>query len=796
MKRNLTYILIGFLAVLSVSCVEEQLAVTGDPDAENCYGVYFPAQKGAGDLQIDIDDPTMLSFTVRRTKTRGAITVPAKLIVDSLGIFSMSPLEFEDGEPTAQMNIYFGSAKEAVTYGCTIQLEGDEYVSKYSMNPSFLTFSVTRLQWNPVTGRNGETTGKWRDGLIADVIPIAQAYTERDVIIEERADLPGYYRIHDVYDGNFLTEIFGFDASSFSIAKTYTYIDATDPEKVWIPAFKAGVLLSPEYGEMIIASYVADNEDFGPSITSVYGTMKDGVISFPSNAFEVKLERIGWFMANSAGKHRVILPGARAMEYEIDVAAGVSDEDGILPVSVEVGSDVSRVKLGVYKGSLTSTAAAAKAEMIVAGTDDPELLGSIMEVDKTGDVNYTFGKSGLYTVVAAGLDLGGNLTVSDYESFGYLVAGDDRKQVIITSQMFNSDRYASEGLTAKNSMEILISGKDIKRLNVALYTKDNWTKNREKLLKQMEESQLNAASLAQVNSEGGLSLRQGYLVPGKDYVLVTKAYNGYRTRIDEVEASTVGPWDPRLDQYTSSDYIISDIPSSVQFCGTWHYYGMEGAMYSREYLGEVTIEPAGTEDSFEVLKVKGLFPYARKNYDLTDDSMKFLYHGGIILNYEQYFEEFVHEGMYYYPQVMLLEEDGSAWGASVGLSGGFISDGYIAICDSGMYADKNLTFNGMVLLAYTDSQHTNVSGMIDLIMDQLLVRPDLDPDPIVSEKEEEDEDEDMDLESVFGRFNGFVRKGPFNSVESFEGFMKSAVDRALEETAGRNLLDDALFTMR
>lgn len=792
MKRNLIYILIGIITVFAVSCVEEPLAVVGDPDAENCYGVYFPAQKGAGDIQLDMDDPTMLSFTVRRTNTRGAIKVPARLIVDSLGVFSMSPIDFADGEPTTQVNIYFGSAEEAVKYDCTIQLEGDDYVSKYSTNPSFLTFSVMRLQWNPVKGPNGETSGKWRDGVFPEWFAVAEPYLEKEVVLEERDDLPGYYRIYDVYNTDYLTLMFATDATGICISQNYTYIDATDPDKVWIPTFRAGVLMSPEYGEMSIASYVVENEDFDPSITSVYGTLKDGVITFPSGSLQMRLERMGWYATNSAGKHRVILPGHRAMEYELDLSAGVSDADGILPISVDVGSDVSRVKVAVYKGSLTSTGAAAKAENIAADKDDPERQGAIRILDSSCDVSYTFDKSGMYSVVAAGIDVEGNLTVTDYVTFGYLAAGDDRKQVIITPQLYNSDRYSSEGLTAKNSMEIHIAGKGIQRLNVALYTKDNWVKNRDRLLKEMDESQLNAASLAQVNSEGGLSLKQGYLVPGKDYVLVTKAYNGYRMKIDEVYASTQGPWDPRLDQYTSADYSYDIASSPEQLCGEWHYYAMEGAMYSREYIGDVSIEMAGKQDGYDVLRVKGLFPYARKHYDMTDDSMKFLYYQGMMLNYEQYFEKFVHEGLYYYPQALLVSSDGSAYGASVGLSGGFIRDGYIAICDSGMYADMDLSFEGMVLMAYTDAQHTKYSGMIDLVMDMLLIRPDLDPDPIVSEKnddDEDEEDEDLDLASVYDRFNGLVKKGPLNSVESFEGFMMSMVDKVMARNVGRNYFD-------
>ena len=115
-----------------VSCVEEeQPYAPGEFDNEDCYGVYFPTQKGVGDLQIEPDDPTTLTFIARRSKTRGEIHVPVT-VRSNYPIFTVDEVVFEDGSPVADVVVHFPSAKIATTYECTLMFEGEEFVSKYS----------------------------------------------------------------------------------------------------------------------------------------------------------------------------------------------------------------------------------------------------------------------------------------------------------------------------------------------------------------------------------------------------------------------------------------------------------------------------------------------------------------------------------------------------------------------------------------------------------------------------------------------------------------------------------------
>lgn len=792
MKRNLIYIMTALLSMVLASCAQEEMHAPGELDNENCYGVYFPTQKGLGDLQIEPDDPTTLKFIVRRTNSRGEIRVPVS-ISSNYPVFTVDEIVFEDGSPVSELVVHFPSAKIAVTYDCTLRVEGDEFVSKYSSNPSHINFSVTRVKWNDVIGPNGETTGRWRDGIFPEWFAVTYPNLERSIVLQERDDMPGYYRTFDVYSLDYLGEMFASNMSNICVSQHYTYIDATNPEKVWIPTFQTGAIFSPSYGMTSIGSYVVENSnDFDASIASVYGTLKEGIIEFPYGSLQMKLEMMGWYPTNSAGLHRIILPGYYAKDYTMSVEPGVSDQHGNLSVDVTLGRDIANVKLAVFEGTLTESAAAQKAELIASGASE-DVVGDLISVSRTTKVDYSFDETGIYTVVAAGFDIAGNHKVTEFASFGYLKAGDDANKVILSAGLICSDKYAAEGFTAKNSLEIYISGKNIKRLHAGLYSKDKWDTDKEAIKEQITGSQMNKASLDQINGSG-LFLKQGYLVPGSEYVLVIKAYNGYREEFFVSSAKTAGEWDPRLAEYDLSDVDMNLIPLNMEgYYGKYHYYAMEGNMYSRAYIGDVTIsdtfpaEYTPSIDGYQFVNIKGLFPKAR-TFGLEDDSYSFVYYDKLLYNYEQAFESFYADGTLYYPGAYMYSENGSAFGGSMGLMGAFVQDGYLAIMDSGMYAQYGEVMDGIAVLAYQDPQKKTYAGLIDLVTSMLLVREDLDPNPIYDERMEEGEDMSV-AKNALSNLDQIIRRGPANYVETFEGFLRRSFEQARSQVQVKNYLD-------
>ena len=341
------------LSFAAASCQEELTYQPGEADPDGCYGVYFPIQSGTGDIQIEPGDPTFFTYTVRRLNTEGELHVPVK-ITDAARVFSATEIVFKDEEPVAELVVYFPSIDRGVTYDCTIEIDGDQFVSKYSQNSASIRFSVTMIQWNTLKGPSGETMGKYRDAVFQDWFSVSNKNYERDIQIQERDDMPGYYRMFDVYNASYMGGMFGSSMASNCVYQSYTYVDATDPDKVWIPTFKCGLILHSDYGEVSIGSYVTENAaDFGASITSVYGKLREGVIEFPSGSLQMKLERIGWLSGNASGNHRIILPGYRAKDYSLDLSVGVSNESGLIPVELDFGHDISQVWVAAFPGTVT-----------------------------------------------------------------------------------------------------------------------------------------------------------------------------------------------------------------------------------------------------------------------------------------------------------------------------------------------------------------------------------------------------------------------------------------------------------
>lgn len=791
MKRILFYMSALLMSFMAASCEQEMTAELGDPDNPDCYGVYFPSQAGTGDLQVGPDDAKSVKFTVRRLNTRGALEVPVVIESNEPGVFSATEICFEEDSPTAEIEVFFPTIKQGVKYDCTVKVEGSEYVSSYSQNATHISFSVTCVKWNKLIGDGGETTGLWRDGIFPEWFTVAQPNLEQAVEIYERDDMPGYYRIYDVYGTNYMSNMFGMNASSVCLEQHWTYIDATDPEKVWIPTFKTGIVMSADYGEISIASYVAENEEFDPSISSVYGTLKDGVISFPSGALQMHLAVLGWYPSNSYGLHRIILPGYRALETDITVSAGITGDDGRIPVEVNFGRDIRTVKIYTGEGSLTESVIAGLAEDIAAGRVQTNLL----EMKNSGEVRLSFDATGEYTVLAVGLNAEGKLANYAFERFGYKKDASE-KEVVLNYGLIRSNKYLPEGMTEENSLEVYINGKNIKRLNVGLYEKEKFDKDRDQYLKALSYAELSEASLAQVNGTG-LSLVQSGLVPGTEYILVMRAYNGYSEQDFMVSEFTGGEWDYRLAFYTSEDIDAEkmlNVVDRASWYGTYNYYAMEGTN-SRYCLGEVVIEPSETVYSGQTcVKVSGLFPHLRKTYGVKDDSMDFYYYSGYIWNYNLRLDYFIFEGMYVYTSSLLYASNGSAYGGQGGLLGAFVQKSgkpgakpCIALLDSGMAESLGVTFNGFALLGYEDSNKTVSVGLLDLVESIVLVPKDQDPDPVVPEVETDEED--MDTAGLKLLHKMATQKGYMNFVETEEGRMMSLIDRLESQKEIHNHFD-------
>jgi hypothetical protein len=97
--------------------------------------------------------------------------------------------------------------------------------------------------------------------------------------------------------------------------------------------------------------------------------------------------------------------------------------------------------------------------------------------------------------------------------------------------------------------------------------------------------------------------------------------------------------------------------------------------------------------------------------------------------------------------------------------------------------------DGFAVLAYQDPNHKTYSGLIDMVTSILLVREDLDPNPIIDERKAASDAADSSTKAAWHSLDRIIRQGPDNYVQTFEGFIESSFERARAEVKPKNYLN-------
>lgn len=131
-----------------------------------------------------------------------------------------------------------------------------------------------------------------------------------EVEIEESQDRPGVYRLVNAYGENFPYN----DPGDWDDSRNYYIeINAQDPEAVFIEQQSTGLDWGDgEFSIQSLASFYIDNgEDFDAvKAAGLFGTLTDGVITFPAKGLLGTLGSDGPYSTNTAGDTKIVLPGA------------------------------------------------------------------------------------------------------------------------------------------------------------------------------------------------------------------------------------------------------------------------------------------------------------------------------------------------------------------------------------------------------------------------------------------------------------------------------------------------------
>lgn len=770
---RIAYLLL-IAAISTVSCAPEEYT-PGEPDLKDCHGVYFPTQTELSNLELSPEEPTEVTLKVMRLKEDGDITVPVIVTESEDGIFEVSDIKFEDGQTETTFTVSFPKAAIGVKYTCAVAVKDPQYALIYGANNTFISFSVTRIKWNRLEAKDGNP-GKWRDDFISGLwVPAGfnegGQYLEKDIEVYERDDRKGYYRIDNIYDEEYLTKMLVPDLKAAHISfENSLFIDATNPSKV---TFDGIQYLGVEI-EGYKARIIPYTKDYVNTDNDYYGTLVNGIITFPAEKLLLDADGDGLYYTNSSNMFRVILPGYKAYDYSVVLAAGQSSK-GVLPIRFDLGDNISKVRYNVYEGTLTP-------DEITAKSLEIEKDENAEAVTESGVVGLTMNKTGVYTIVTANIDDQEQYQGANSEYIKYVAEGES-VPVVLTSGLIVSDKYSAQGYTSENSVEFYVFGQDIATASMGLYTASAFASRPEAIIKELQDKALDGDAIRKINSTGYTGII-GDLNGGTDYILVILASNGYESSIFTANATTGGEFDPKKAIYTVAD--ISPATSSSDYFKTWNNYAedyFEPA--GRSLVSIVTIEegndyPQQDGSTMDCIKVKGFFGNDAEALGF-EDVMEFEYYNGFIYTLANVFGEVTFKGKKYYAGTIFLSDPENYTDMyDSALIGGFVDEGYLAFVDWGFGEEVNATFGPIGLCMFKDEEYESAIGSYSIYDKILLVDSDIDnaastasaAKPSITRK---------DLKKI-----SYEVSKSSNCVETPSGAVKSAIDRIL---AGKGIRD-------
>lgn len=446
------------MSAMLLSCAKEDEHQPGEPEQDGCYGVYFPAQESK--LTLDPADPTTATISVMRVNTKGGITVPVT-VSDTSGLFTASDLRFEDGQSESTITLTFDKIGVGSTYLVSFEITDPQYASRYNSSPVAFDFSVIREKWN-LLGKVGFTEDyMWKFTVPQDHEKAAEIYQNDNDKNLFRLENPFSKRWTNFTDGSdwFVFRILKPGDVVFPGTKAETKI--TKKGLVYYEDFNTG-FTNTNYNDKVwlmhpggFRAYLNDEDSW--SFNKVLQYQKNGLPAGVQIApFYYMINEGGGWGGSQQASIVITFPGAVLTDYTIKAEAGETT-DGEIPVGFKLGTDVASAKYAVYEGALSSAAKLKKAEAIGDGTET-----SAKAVPETGAVSLSFGKSGVYTLVAVSFDAGGKAQESTSVEFGYIAKGDEANyKVNVSAGLELTSRYEPLGYTKLNSALFYIYGKDL-----------------------------------------------------------------------------------------------------------------------------------------------------------------------------------------------------------------------------------------------------------------------------------------------------------------------------------------------
>ena len=467
------------VAALFTACTKDQDWSAG----EQAQGAQVYFVDGVATSVTAEAETSSFEVTLMRAATDEAVTVPVKTTFggDYAELFTVpSNVSFGAGKDTAKITVSFDRAAltDGETYSFTFAVNDAGAVTPYGYDKQTWTLSVPEPY--VYIGQ-----GFIREDIIATMFSIDNI--EWEVEVYENTNNPGFIYLKNAY-----TSAFPYNEPGDYVEEdVYFTINIANPDQVVIPRQYLGCDWNPtDYGPFFVG-------------TAEYGTLKNGVITFPTKGLLVGMEiytegQWGW-NANSKGLFRVVLPGAVLTDYSLDVAYGgfrvAEDNATVYPIArAAYGADVAEIQYAFVAGDITADAEALAAAL--AGIEDGSVVSNKVAVTTSvnaegEEVNeMTFEgvepvESGVYTVVAIPYGADGTAQYETMACASFFVQGvgateapevefevyamglEDLEET--TGAEGLAAYYAQYGNDSTNSLGVIFIGKDIKSIKPVVF---------------------------------------------------------------------------------------------------------------------------------------------------------------------------------------------------------------------------------------------------------------------------------------------------------------------------------------
>ncbi len=505
MKSLKIFFLTALVAVASMftACTEDHEWSAG----EQVTGaqVYF-ADGVATNVTVEAETSSF-EVTVMRGNVDEATTVPLKVAVSAAKVDEEAdPINYAELF-TVPSNVSFGAGKDSAKFTVSFDRasleDGQTYTLTFSINDAgaVTPYGYDKQTWTLVVPEPMVLlgTGYWTDGIEAAMFGIETP--TYPVEVWENLKNPGWLYLKDLYTFAYVDALinnWGMSEEDVEELKatweadTYVLINIADPTQVYIPYQEVG-------------NVIGNGPTQIGSVKDVYGTLENGIITFPVEGLVWGDEYNGGpYYSNPDGLTTLYMPGTPMTDFSLELAYGgfrvAEDNETIYPIArAAYGADVAEIQYAFVAGDITKDAEALNAAL--NGIEDGSVVSNKVAVTIAGEDEETGepilemnlesvegAEPGMFTVIAIPYSADGEAQYGDLAFTSFYVQGvgagelpevefalytmslEDLKEA--TGDADYIDYYIANGYNSSNTVGVIFEGVDIKSIRPVIFASE------------------------------------------------------------------------------------------------------------------------------------------------------------------------------------------------------------------------------------------------------------------------------------------------------------------------------------